>query len=118
VRQIAIFACYVIAAACLGVLVAIGYLLAKLYREVPPGEECWNCWAFAAPRFLQDSVKTGLLVSSSVHVKAVPHVRFVPIVEGVACEEAVPVEPKKGWRAVFDLVKHKSEIKRRVVKDA
>jgi hypothetical protein len=112
VRQLSIFACYVVAAACLGVLVAIGYLLSKLYREVPPGDECWNCWSYAVPRFLQNSMTGGLLITSSVRAKKVPHASYVPRVSIVAREEAVPVNPKKGWRVLFDLVKHKSEIRK------
>jgi hypothetical protein len=50
VRQIAIFACYVVAAACLGVLVAIGYLLAQLHREGP------GCWPASIPADVQGPV--------------------------------------------------------------
>jgi hypothetical protein len=86
--------------------------LSKLYREVPPGDEAWNCWAFAVPRFLQNPMTGGLLITLSVRAKKVPHASYVPRVSIVAREEAVPVNPKKGWRVLFDLVKHKSEIRK------
>jgi hypothetical protein len=112
VRQLAIFACYVLATACLGVLVAIGYLLSKLYREVPPGDEAWNCWSFAVPSFLQSPVTSALMISCSQHAKFIPHVRYVGDVSKVSYEEAVPARPRKGWRAAFDSVKFKAKIRK------
>lgn len=111
-RQAGIFACYVVATLALGVLVLVGYALSWLYRgECPDEHAAWNCWSFAVPKWLQDPVRSGLLISCSAHLKAIPHVRFVPSVAGVDYEEAVPENPRKGWRAVFDSVKFKARIR-------
>ena len=109
----AIFACYVIATGALFVLVMVGFLLDWLYGEDKPDEaDAWNCWSFAVPKWLNDPVTSGLLVSCSAHFKAIPHVRYVPSIIGVDYEEAVPEEPRKGWRAVFDSVKFKAKIRK------
>jgi hypothetical protein len=111
VRRTAIFACYVAATVCLGVLTVIGYCLAALYREAPDERGAWNCWAFAVPKWLDDPVHSALLVTKSAH-GPVPHCRYVPSLGGIYAEEAIPERPRRGVRGVVDSFKFRAKIRK------
>jgi hypothetical protein len=100
--RVAIVALYAAATVSLAILFLVGVGLTALYRRYgwPEQGDKGNCWAYAVPHWLRSPVKSCIAVSLSPRAP-VPHVRYVPSLDGVAYEEFVPNESRRGWRGVL-----------------
>ena len=60
-----------------------------------------NCWLWALPKWFRGE-RRYLIVRWSRRVPWIPHVMLTDDISEVEIEEAVPVNPKTGWRAWLD----------------
>lgn len=106
-----ILLCYIVATMGLVMMTLSAFALKWLYGRAgwPSGLRAWNCWAFAIAKWLEQGTwKTYLVINTH---GPIPHVRFAKSINGLWIAELKPINPKKGWRAVFDSVKFEGRVR-------
>jgi hypothetical protein len=92
----------------------MGFALTALYRIKgwPDELRSWNCWTFAFAKWLKKGPRNNYLIVRLSRHTWVSHVFFAESIDGLMVEELKPIDPKKGWRGLMRVFRHKSRIRK------
>jgi len=104
---------YIVATIGLALMTISGFALTWLYKRAgwPDGLNAINCWAFVWAKWLELGTSHYLVVNIRNRKTPIPHVRYAESISGLFVAELKPINPKTGWRAIFDSVKFEGRVR-------